>query len=165
MVGKTVIGLNNHQRIAQISGVLVNPYRLTVVGFWVKPRYQSTDLLLLSEDIRQLTSQRALVNDQSVLTSASDLPKLSRIIEIGYSIVGKKIVGDQRQLGRAIDFNFHNTSYEVSHIVGRGNRWQRLKMTQLMFSRSQIIRVDSHQIIVDIGPKRQRLPSVQANPA
>ena len=75
------------------------------------------------------------------------------------------MVGDGRKLGVAQDFNFNNDTYLVSHIIVRAARWQRLRMTQLMFERRQITGLDNRQITVDIGPQTQRLTSLGSNPA
>ena len=165
LVGKPVVSIHLNAEIGQISGVLIDPNRLAVAALWVKLGTDSQSLLLLPEDIRQLTSQRAIIDERNQLTEPSELPKLRSILSINYIIPGKKVVGDGRKLGVAQDFNFNNDTYLVSHIIVRAARWQRLRMTQLMFERRQITGLDNRQITVDIGPQTQRLTSLGSNPA
>lgn len=164
LIGKPVVSIRLNASIGQISGVLVDPNRLSVAGLWVKTNTNPEPLLLLNEDIRQLTSQRAIIDDQQQLAEPSDLPKLKAILTINYIIVGKKIVANGRKIGIAADFNFNNETYQVSHIVGRPAGLQRLRMSQLTFERRQITGIDDRQITVDIGPQTQKLPSLGPTP-
>lgn len=162
LVGKPVASIRLNAEIGQISGVLLDPNRLMVAGFWVRTQAQP-QLLLLVEDIRQLTSQQVVIDDRQQLVEPSDLPKLRSILAINYLIPGKKVVAGSRKLGIAQDFNFNNTTYVVSHIIARASGWQRLRVAQLSFERRQITGLDDRKIMVDIGPQTQAITS--PNPA
>ena len=159
LVGKPVASIRLNAEVGQISGILLDPNRLMVAGFWVRTRSDPRPLLLLTEDVRQLTSQQAIVDDRQQLVEPSDLPKLRSILAINYLIPGKKVVADGRKIGIAQDFNFNNTTYLVSHIAARASGWQRLRVNQLVFERRQITGLDDRKITVDIGPQTQAIAS------
>lgn len=164
LVGKPVVSIRLNANIGQISGVLLNPDRLSVAGLWIKTNANPQLLLLLNEDVRQLTSQRAIIDDHNQLAEPGDLPKLKSILATNYIIPGKKIVADGRKIGVASDFNFNNDTYLVSHIIGRAAGLQRLRMSQLSFERRQITGLDNRQITVNIGPQARKIPSLGPTP-
>ncbi len=164
LVGKPVVSIRINANIGQISGVLLNPDRLSVAGLWIKTNANPRQLLLLNDDIRQLTSQRAIVDDHNQLVEPSELPKLRSILTINYIIPGKKIVADGRKIGVALDFNFNNETYLVSHIIARASGLQRLRVSQLTFERRQITAIDNRKITVNIDPQAQQVPSLGPTP-
>ena len=164
LIGKSVVSIRINASIGQISGVLLNPDRLSVAGLWIRTNTDPQPLLLLNEDIRQLTSQRAIIDDRSQLVEPSELPKLRSILTINYIIPGKKIIAAGRKIGVALDFNFNNETYLVSHIIARASGMQRLRMSQLTFERRQITAIDDRKITVNIGPQTQKIPSLGPNP-
>ena len=164
LVGKPVVSIRINANIGQISGVLLNPDRLSVAGLWIKTNTNPRQLLLLNDDVRQLTSQRAIVDDHNQLVEPSELPKLRSILTINYTIPGKKIVADGRKIGVALDFNFNNETYLVSHIIARASGLQRLRVSQLTFERRQITAIDNRKITVNIGPQARQVPSLGPTP-
>lgn len=164
LLSKPVVSIRLNAGIGQISGILLDPNRLSVAGLWVRTNTNPEPLLLLNEDVRQLTSQRAIIDDHHQLAEPNDLPKLKAILAINYIIPGKKIVADGRKIGVALDFNFNNETYLVSQIVGRAAGLQRLRMSQLTFERRQITAIDNRQITVNIGPQTQKIASLGPTP-
>lgn len=164
LVGKSVISIRLSSSIGQIEGILIDPNRLSVAGLWVKTNTQPQPLLLINEDVRQLTSQRAIIDDHNQLTEPTDLPKLEPILNANYVIPGKKIVADNRKIGVAVDFHFNNESYLVSHIVSRPAGLRKLRLSQETFERRQIKEIDDRQIVVDTGPQAQKVASLGPNP-
>ena len=167
LIGKYVTSLRADDHIGHIGGLLVDPFRLAVAGFWIEPRLrnrQGQTKILLPTDIRQLTSRQIVVNDHNALTNPNDLPKLTKILQIQYSIPGKRIIGAGRKIGIASDFNFNNNTYHISHIIGRPANWRRLKLSQLLFERANIIRLEDKQIIVNIGPQKKPVAATSLGP-
>ena len=160
LLGKPVVSIQSNSPIGYISGLLVDPHRLTVAALWVtvKANYQE-DLLLLPINIRQLTSQRVIVDELESLTKPEELPKLNEILTINYRIPDKKVIAFGRKIGVATDFDFNRDNYSITAIIARPVGWQRLKMSQLRFERNQITKVDDRKIVVKAGPQVQRITS------
>ena len=164
LIGKAVISLESRRRVGQINGILINPQNLSVSGLWVRSRYEKINLILTIGEIRQLTSERVLIDSQDNLSDSSDLPKLKDVLRLRYNLIGKKIVTENRYIGVVSDFNFNNNTYEISHLIGSYRGLKRLKLEQLTFDRNQIVKVDSQKVVVDDGPQKQKVHSLGTIP-
>lgn len=170
LVSYQVISLSSLQSTGRVSGLLVDPYRFSVVGFWVEvvKRLQPRAALplLLSQSIRQIDHDRLFINDAEDLNAPADLPKLKSILKIDYQIPGARIVStDKDYLGRAEDFSFDEEDFKIMHLIVKPPLVQRLKTRQQRFHRNQVEKVGRRTIEVRVGLQTQRHQSVSTEPA
>lgn len=149
----SIAGLNN---VGQIRGILVDPQRFSVAGFWVEiyGRRDKTWPILLSQSIRQIEGQRVFINDLEDIDSPKDLPRLRKILKVDYQLPGKRTIStDGDHLGKTEDFGFSDEDFKISHLIVRPPLHRRLRKARYHFTRSQIEKVSQQRIEVKIGPQ------------
>ena len=157
-IGYKVISIASSNHIGQIRGILINPQRFSVTGFWVEEYNRKRNYwpILLSQSLRQIHGRRIFVNDTDDINAPSDLPRLKRVLRIDYQIPGKRIISSEKQyLGRAEDFSFNDENFKIIHLVVKPPLHQRFSKTRQHFTRSQIEKVSKNQIEVRISPQTQ----------
>ena len=151
----SISGLNN---VGQIRGVLIDPHRFSVAGFWVEEYQQRRNWwpILLSQSLRQIHSRRVFINSVEDFNHPKDLPRLKEVLKIDYQIPGKKVVSTESEyLGQAEDFSFSDEDFKIVHLIAKPPLTQRLRTTRHQFSRNQIEKIRGKSIEIRIGPQPQ----------
>lgn len=157
-IGYQIASIASLNNVGQIRGLLIDPHRFSVAGFWVE-EYQRQHKhwpILLSQSLRQIDEGRVFINDLDDFNDPQDLPRLRKILKIDYQIPGKKIIStDKKHLGIAEDFSFDDDNYQIVHLIVRPPLLQRLRTTRRHFRRSQIEKIRSKNIEINIDPLAQ----------
>ena len=163
-IGYQITSISSLASIGQISGILIDPHRFSVAGFWVEEYGRRQMLILLSQSMRQMHNRRVFVNSEDDFNLPKDLPRLREILTIDYQLPGKRVVStDKEYLGRAEDFSFSDEDFKIIHLIVKPPLSQRLRTSRRQFSRSQIEKIRSKTIEVRVGPQTQ-LGSLPARP-
>ena len=157
-IGYQITSIATAENIGQIRGVIVDPYRFSVAGFWaeVYSRRSKQWPVLLSQSLRQIHNRRIFVNDLDDINAPGDLPRLRQVLKVDYQVPGKKVVatgGDY--LGKAEDFSFNDEDFKIIHLIVRPPLHRRLRQTRQHFTRNQIEKIGRKQIEVKTGPQTQ----------
>ena len=160
-IGYKVVSISTFSEIGQVEGILIDPYRFVVAGFWVKLIYDNAhrkEDFLVSSSVRQVDDQRLLINDIDDCSQLVDLPKLKPILKIDYQIKGKRVLSTEKTpLGKAEDFSFNDQDFKIMHVIVNPPFLQRLRVTQKRYHRRQIEKIDHQGIEVRIGPQTQSI--------
>ena len=146
-------------KIGQVIGILLDPHKLTVAGFWVATKSHKEQQLLLVRDIRSLVPERRqiIIDDLKDLNLSEELPKLETILATDYQIPGKRVIQAKKTIGRAIDFGFSEASgYQVTNIVVKPPMLRRFGTSQLNFNRQQIQSIDDRDIVIKPAEVKQK---------
>ena len=157
-IGYQITSISGLSNIGQVRGILIDPQRFSVAGFWIEEYDRRRDYwpILLSQSLRQIHGRRLFINDLEDINDPADLPRLKRILKIDYQIPGTKIVSsDKEHLGRAEDFSFNDEDFKIIHLIVKPPLHQRLRKTRLHFTRNQIEKVSRRQIEVRTDPAAQ----------
>ena len=153
-IGYQITSISSLANIGQITGILIDPHRFSVAGFWVEEYGQRQMPLLLSQSLRQIHSQRVFVNSEDDFNRPKDLPRLREVLEIDYQLPGKRVIStDKEYLGRADDFSFSDEDFKIVHLIVKPPLSQRLRTARRQFGRSQIEKIRSKTIEVRVGPQ------------
>ncbi|MCA9349397.1 hypothetical protein KC878_04650 [Candidatus Saccharibacteria bacterium] len=153
VIGMPVSSIRLAGKVAEVTGILVDPDRLKVVAFWVKTGGKNVDELLLFEDLRDFNMRGLIIDDLHNISPVEELTRLQRILDINYQIPGKKVVGSRGKLGTAENFSFDPQTAEVMTISGKPSLSRRFNQNEFTIHRSQILEVDDSQIRVNDGPQ------------
>ena len=157
-IGYQITSIASLNNVGQIRGILIDPNRFSVAGFWIE-EYQRRHKqlpILLSQSLRQIHNRRVFINDEQDFNTLQDLPRLKEVFKIDYQIPGKKIIStDSEYLGRAEDFSFSDEDFKIIHLIVKPPLPQRLRTTRRQFGRNQIEKVRTQSIEVRIGPQSQ----------
>ena len=157
-IGYQITSISSLNNVGQILGVLVDPHRFSVAGFWIEEYQQRRSWwpILLSQSLRQIHNRRVFINSVEDFNHPKDLPRLKEVLKIDYQIPGKKVISTEREhLGTAEDFSFSDEDFKIVHLIVKPPLAQRLRTTRHQFSRSQIEKIRGKSIEVRIGPQTQ----------
>ena len=157
-IGYQITSIASSNNVGQIRGLLIDPNRFSVAGFWVEAyqRRRKQWPILLSQSLRQIHNRRIFINDDEDFNAPEDLPRLKEALKIDYQIPGKKIIStDSKYLGKAEDFSFSDEDFKIIHLIVKPPLPQRLRTSRRQFGRNQIEKVRARSIEVRIGPQSQ----------
>ena len=159
-IGSSVCTIRSTGKVGQVVGLLIDPNKLVVAGFWVATRVHKDHQLLLNQDIRTLVPEKhqVIIDDLKDLCQPADLERLKPILEIDYQIPGKKVVQAKKRLGKAIDFGFSiDYDYQITNIIAKPTLNQRFRVIQLSFNRNQIQAIDDKTITIQADELKQKV--------
>ena len=162
-IGYKIFSLSSLNEVGVIIGIIIDPYRFSVLGFWIETSSTKRNdwLILLSQSVRQIEAGKVLINDVSDFNKRQDLPRVKTMLKIDYQIPGKKIVSTNAEnLGQAEDFSFKEDNFQITHIIAKPPLHQRFKLTKRHYTRSQIEKISRKSIEVNVEPQAQKLQPV-----
>ena len=153
VVDKPVLTIRAGGRVGTVTGVLIDPFKLQVAGFWVQKGAKAKHSHLpLSQDIREFTIRGIIVDDSSAIVGVEDLPRFKEIIEIDYQIPGKKVVSGRYKHGKALDFGINTATLQIASITGKPSFTKMFGATSFSFARKQIKSINDGAIEVSKDP-------------
>lgn len=169
VIGKPILTIRTGRSVAAVTGVLIDPFKLQVAGFWVQKGAKTKEsLLLLSQDIREFTMRGLIIDDAASIVETEDLPRFKEIFEIDYQIPGKKVVSGRRKHGKATDFGINTANLQIASITGKPSLTRMLGSTSFSFARKQIKSINDGAIEVSDSPLgitlKDSLPKSKAQP-
>ncbi len=155
IIGRRVMSLQTSSAVAVTTGVVLDPNNLKIEALRCQESRGSSELLLLPRDIRDIISQGIVVNDHTVLTEAEDLVRLKDVLELGYEIIGKKVLTtDQQKIGRVEDFAIESQSMYIQKLYVTPTFMKSLAGGQRSIDRSQIVEITNSSVIVQDTKER-----------
>ncbi len=91
LLNQPIISLRTGATVATSDSAIINPNNLKIEGFYVIDQFSKQRLILLTQDIRDITAQGLLIDDHSVLTEPDELVRLQQIIEINFTLIHKPV--------------------------------------------------------------------------
>ncbi len=153
VIGKPVLTIRAGRAAATVTGVLIDPFKLQVAGFWVQKGAKAKGShLLLSQDIREFTMRGVIIDDTASIVETDDLPRFKEIFEIDYQIPGKKVISGRRKHGKATDFGINTATLHIASITGKPSLTRMLGSTSFSFARKQIKSINDSTIEVNDSP-------------
>src|SRR5437868_5631326 len=106
VTNRPVMSLRNGQRVANTTGIIINPNNLKIEGFYCVDSFEKKKvLILLSQDVRDILPVGIAVNDHDDLTPPEDLIRLNDLIKMNFSVLNKSVVTESgKRMGKVIDF-------------------------------------------------------------
>lgn len=150
LLNKSVLSLRAGTVIAQITEPIINTDKLKIEGFFCHDRFNKQELILLSQDIRDMTSNGYIVNDHDVLSEPDDLVRLQEVIETRYSLIGKRVVTvSGEKVGKVSDYSTEMETMYIQKIYVSRSILKSLSGSSLGIERSQIQEVTDKKIIIN----------------
>lgn len=159
MLGKPVLSLRTGRPVAVITQPIINPNNLKIEGFYVLDNRDKTELILLTQDIREIIAKGFVINDHSVLAEAGDLVRLKEIIDLNYVLDGKPVdTTNGKRLGKLIDYAVDGSSMFIQKIYVGQSILKSFTGGQLSVDRSQIHEITLKRIIVHDPLEKGAIP-------
>ncbi len=159
---KAVMSLRTGGEIAAIMGPIINPNNLKIEGFYCQDRFDNSQLILLTQDIRDLLNQGFVVDDHEVLSSPGELIRLREVLDINFQLIGKPVItADKHRVGRVVDFAADTVTFYIQKIYVSQSVLKSLNSTQLSIDRTQIVEITNKKIVIQeiLKPVKGSVPA------
>lgn len=151
MLNRAVLSLRTGTPVATIQSIIINPNNLKVEGFYCHDSIdKKKQLVLLSQDIRDILPQGYVVNDHDVLSEPGDLVRLKSVLELNFELAGKLVVTvDKERVGKVNDYAVDTQSMYIQKLYVGQSLLKNLSGGSLSIDRSQINEVTPKRIIIN----------------
>lgn len=147
---KSVLSLRTGGPIAAIKAPIINPDNLKIEGFYCEDRFSKAELILVSQDIREILPQGFVVNDHDVLVEADDLVRLKKVLEINYQIIGKQVETISKQkIGKVSDYAVETESMYIQKVYIAQSVFKSFTGGSLSVDRNQVVETTPRKIVIN----------------
>jgi sporulation protein YlmC with PRC-barrel domain len=160
-VNRSVLSLRSGTQVGTTLGPIINPNNLKIEGFYCQVRGNKQELVLLSQDIRDLIPQGFVINDEDELSVPEELIRLKDIMEFHFDLMGKLVVtssGDK--IGKVSDYAADTQSMFIHKLYVSQSLLKHFASGNLGVDRTQIVEVTPRTII--INDLEQKVPVAHA---
>jgi sporulation protein YlmC with PRC-barrel domain len=149
LLDKTVLSLRTGTPVAKVTGAVINPNNLKIEGFYCQDTIDKKELILLSQDIRELLPNGYVINDHDVLAETEDLVRLRKVLELQFELIGKQVVTvNKEKVGKVSDFAADSDTMFIQKIYVAQSILKNFTGGSLSIDRSQIQEITPRRIIV-----------------
>lgn len=160
-LNKPVLSLRSGTPIAQVAAPIINPKNLKIEGFYCEDMDSDNMLILLIQDIRELSKKGYIVDDFDVLVTPDELVRLQDVMEIQFELMKKRVeTVDKTKVGKVHEYAVDSNSMYIQKMYVSQPFWKNLAGGSLSVDRSQVIEVTRKRII--IKPLLQPTPTPAA---
>lgn len=150
LIGKPILSLRTEGAIATVTSPIINPHNLKIEGFYCEDNRSRDQLVLLFQDIREISSQGFFVNDHEVLAEAKELVRLRKVIDLDFELIGKKIVTTSKEkVGKVSDYAIETNSLYIQKIYASQSLMKSLTSGSLSIDRTQIVEVTNTKVVIN----------------
>lgn len=149
-IGKPILSLRSGTPVAWSTMAIINPKNLKIEGFYCVDSMDQATLVLLDQDIREMSRQGIIIDDHDVLVEPEDLVRLRDVLEAGFELYKKAVeTVDNVKVGKVNDYAVETSSMYVQKLYVSQPIWKNLTGGSLSIDRSQIIEVTDKRIIIN----------------
>lgn len=145
-----ILSLRSGGKVATTVMPIINPKYLKIEGFYCEDSQDHTQLVLLSQDVREYSKKGLIIDDHAVLADPEDLVRLHDILELDFQLLKKSVeTTGKDKIGKVNDYAVETTTMYIQKLYVSRPLWQNLAGGTLSVDRSQIVEVTSKRIIIN----------------
>lgn len=149
LVNRPVLSLRTGTEVATAQEPIINPGTLKIEGFYCQDSRSRQQLILVSQDVRDIMSQGIVINDHDVLVQPEELVRLNNVLNINFLLLGKPVVtAGGSKLGKVGDYSVDINSMYIQKIYVSQSIFKSLNGGSLGIDRSQIVEITDKKIVV-----------------
>ena len=150
ILGKPVLSLRTGGPVAWAVTPIFNPNKLSIEGFYVRDTVDKRELVLLCQDIREMSRQGLIINDHDVLAQPNELVRLKEVLDLNFELMDKRVeTTGKHKVGKVSDYAVETTSMVVQKLYASRSFWKNLTGGALSIDRSQIVEVTNRRIVIN----------------
>lgn len=156
LLGTPVMSLRVGTKVAETREPVINPRNLTILAYEVAgPTLDLQPSFIRIADIRELSDLGMIIDDSDELIGEDDVIKIKEIRELGFTLVGMKVVDTRgKKLGKVDDYTVDTDSFVIQQLSVRSGLIGSLSTTGHMIHRSQIVEINNETIVVKSAEKK-----------
>jgi sporulation protein YlmC with PRC-barrel domain len=150
LVNRPVLSLRTGTAVATAIAPVINPNNLKIEGFYCDDRFEKKQLILLSQDIREIIPQGFVINDHDVLSDPEELVRLKNVLSIDFTLIGKPVETMAKQkVGKVADYATDVASMYIQKIYVSQSVFKSISSGSLSVDRTQINEITDRRIIIN----------------
>lgn len=150
VIGSNIISLRTGNSIGRVAKAVFNPNNLKIEGFFINNHSNNYDLVLLSQDVREITDNGIFVNDQDALAEPNELIRLKEIIQANFELINKPVqTVSHEHVGKVNDYAFEKDSLFVQKLYVGQSLLKNFRGGNLSVDRTQIQEITNRRIIIN----------------
>lgn len=155
--GSPVMSLRTGGQVATIVSAIINPHNLFIEGWYVQDSISKHQLILLTQDIRDILPQGFAVNDHEVLSESDELVRHKEILELDFTLNGLKVTSQSgRSYGKINDFAFETESFYIKKLYASQPLVRSFNSGSMSIDRTQIIEVTNRRVVIEEPVEKSR---------
>jgi sporulation protein YlmC with PRC-barrel domain len=149
LLNKAVLSLRTGTPVANITAPIINPDNLKIEGFYCQDSMDKKELVLLTQDVRDMLPGGYVINDHDVLAEPEELVRLRGVMELRFELVGKQVVTTSKEkVGKVSDFATETATMSIQKIYVAQSILKNFTGGSLSIDRSQIQEITPRRIII-----------------
>lgn len=153
-----MLSLRTGTQIGVTLAPIINPNNLKIEGFYCQIPHNKKELILLSQDIREIIPQGFVVNDQDAFSLPEELVRLQRVLDHHFEILGKQVItASGEKMGKVGDYAADTQSMFIHKLYVNRSLLKHFASGSLGIDRTQIIDITDKAIIVN--DLQQKVPA------
>ncbi len=149
LLNKPVLSLRTGGPVARITTPVINPKNLKIEGFYCNDSRDGQHLVLLYQDIRELSRQGFIIDDHDVLADPDDLVRLKSVLRLNFDLLKKPVeTAAGKKVGKVSDYAVEIDTMYIQKLYVAQSFWKNLTGGSLSVDRSQINEITKKRIII-----------------
>lgn len=148
LFNRPVLSLRIGRRIAIANEPIINPHNLKILGWWCSSESKSRQVVLLADEIRDISPEGLAINDEDGLSQPQDLVRHKEVIDIKFQLLDKTVRTKRHKLGKVNDFSYNEGMFVQKLYVARPVTKIFSSQDTLLIDRTQILEVTDSYILV-----------------
>jgi len=150
IIGTPILHFEDGELLAALQDVIVDTETGKIEGIWVKPlTLPVPDAVLQTQDIIEW-KKNIYIKNESVISEALDIIKISDILSRNTLIVGNNVKNSEgKSYGKVFDLSFDTNSYFIKQIYTQKSILGFMNYDKRMFAYDSIIEILPDAIIID----------------
>jgi sporulation protein YlmC with PRC-barrel domain len=150
LLNKPVLSLRSGGAVAWTVEPIFNPNNLKVEGFYCDDTKDKHRLILLYQDIRELSPRGFIIDDHDVLAQPRDLVRLKSMLKLNFELLKKPVVTVSKdKVGKVSDYAVETDTMYVQKLYVSRSILRNLASGSLSIDRSQIVEITNSRIIIN----------------
>ena len=162
LIDMPVLSLQTGAPVGATLGAIIDPNNLKIEGFYCQDRFEKKQVILLSQEIRDINSQGLIVNDHHSLSEIDELVRLKDVLDLRFELIGKPVYTvSKTKVGKVVDYAVDSNSLYVQKLYVARSILKSLSTGQLSIDRTSIVEITSRKIVVQeiLNPTPSRAPA------
>lgn len=149
LLDRPIMSLRTGAQVATATRAIINPNNLKIEGFYCTDLIDKSELVLLTQDIRDNLPQGYVVNDHEVLAAPDELVRLKDTIALNFELTGKQVnTVSKHRVGKVSDWAAESTTFYIQKLYVSQSILKSLSTGQLSVDRTQIVEITNKKIII-----------------
>ncbi|HSX29802.1 MAG TPA: hypothetical protein VLE73_04565 [Candidatus Saccharimonadales bacterium] len=149
IINHPLLSLRTGTQVGVVETPIINPNNLKIEGFFCREDSSKRELILVSQDIRDVLPQGVVVNDQDVLTEPEELVRMKDVLAANFELIGKHVeTTDKTKLGKVSDYAVETGSMYVQKMYVTQSIFKNFSGGNLGIDRTQIVEITDKKIVV-----------------